>query len=100
MTYRLTPEADADIFEIWCYIASDSIDAANRVEAAIYRSCALLASGPFRGHERKDLTRLPLRFWTVQPYRKYVIVYDPAMKPVQIIRVLHGGRNAARLLLP
>jgi plasmid stabilization system protein ParE len=30
--YALTPFAKADIFDIWSYIASDSEDAADRVE--------------------------------------------------------------------
>jgi plasmid stabilization system protein ParE len=39
--YALTPLAKADIFDIWCYIAGDSEDAADRVEQAIYDACAL-----------------------------------------------------------
>jgi plasmid stabilization system protein ParE len=33
--YALTPLAQADIFEIWSYIADDSEDAANRIEQSI-----------------------------------------------------------------
>jgi plasmid stabilization system protein ParE len=33
--FRLTPEARADLFEIWSYIAAKSEEAADRVEAAI-----------------------------------------------------------------
>lgn len=47
---------------------------------------------------RKDLTALPLRFWTLPRYRNYTIVYDPSSKPLQIIRVLHGARNIAVVL--
>jgi hypothetical protein len=28
--YRFTPEAEEDLFEIWCYIARDTVAAANR----------------------------------------------------------------------
>ena len=31
-------------------------------------------------------------------YPKYVIVYDPADKPLKIIRIFHGARNVARKL--
>jgi len=48
--YALTPLAKADIFEIWSYIATDSEDAADRVEQAIYDACAFLAEGHLRGH--------------------------------------------------
>lgn len=68
-SYQLTPQAVEDLFEIWAYIAGDDIEAANRVEAAIYEACALLADTPLAGRFRKDLTNLPLRFWLVQPIR-------------------------------
>ena len=98
IAYQLTSLAIDDLFEIWSYIARDNPEAANAVEEAIYRACALLAQAPMAGRTRPDLTRLPLRFWFVQPYRNYVIVYDPATKPLQIIRVLHGARNISTLL--
>ena len=72
--YRLTPAAKADLRAIWTYIALDNIEAANRVEGAIYEACSLLARGPQRGHTRKDLTNLPVRFWTLPRYSKYVVI--------------------------
>ena len=35
MLFRFTPEASADLFEIWNYIAADSEESADRVENAI-----------------------------------------------------------------
>ncbi len=32
-SYRLTPAAENDLFEIWTSVAGDNPDAANRVEA-------------------------------------------------------------------
>jgi len=96
--YRLTPKAKADLREIWSYIATDSVEAADRVEAAIYDACVRLAKAPLQGHTRKDLTQLPVRFWTVVRYRRYVIVYDPLGRPLKIIRILHGARDVAREL--
>ena len=127
--YRFTPEAEEDLFEIWLYIAEDSLQSADRVEAAIYDACAFLAKSPFRGHKRRDLTALPLRFWTLPPllrtraqrtrasrpsppsfsfvwcrgarpvrYRNYIIVYDPANRPLEIVRVLNGARNVPAIL--
>ncbi len=98
--FRLTPLAENDLFDIWRYIARDNLRAANQVEDAIYEACVFLAEAPLRGHRRKDLTNLPLRFWTVQPYRNYLIVYDPATSPLQIIRILHGARDIPPALLP
>ena len=55
-----------------------------------------LAKAPLRGHSLKDLTKLPVRFWTVVRYPKYLIVCDPADKPLKVIRVFQGGRNVVR----
>ena len=96
--YRLTSKAKSDLRSIWSRIAADNIEAADRVLEAIYDACAFLAKAPLRGHSRTDLTKLPVRFWTLVPFRKYVIVYSPADKPLKIIRVFHGGRDVAREL--
>jgi plasmid stabilization system protein ParE len=97
-SYQFTPQAVEDLIEIWTYIAADNVDAANRVEAAIYEGCAFLAENPLAGRVRQDLTDLPLRFWLAQPYRNYWIVYDPQKKPLQVIRIVHAARNMPRLL--
>ena len=96
--YSLTPLAKADIFEIWSYIADRSEDAADRVELAIYEACAFVAEAPMRGHSRTDLTALPLRFWTLNRYPNYSIVYRPETTPLEIVAVLHGKRNIRRIL--
>jgi plasmid stabilization system protein ParE len=96
--FRFTPQAESDLFEVWSYVASQNPEAADQVENAIYEACAFLAEGPMRGHMRQDLTMSPLRFWTVQRYPNYIIVYDPATSPLQIIRILHGRRDLKRVL--
>ena len=96
--YQFTPQAVDDLFEIWSYIARDSVEAANRLEAAVYEACAMLAEGPFRGKAREDLTNLPLRFWTVQSFPNYIVVYDPKSDPLRIIRILHGSRDILAIL--
>ncbi len=97
--YELTPEAVSDLFEIWNFINRDNPEAADRVEAAVLRACELLADSPFAGRVRKDLTPLPVRFWVVHPYSKYLIVYDPEKKPLQIVRILHGARDLRSVLM-
>jgi plasmid stabilization system protein ParE len=96
--YALTPLAKADILDIWCYIADDSEDAADRVEQAIYDACALVAQAPMRGHSRPDLTSRSLRFWTLTRYPNYTVVYRPETAPLQVVAVLHGKRNIRRIL--
>jgi plasmid stabilization system protein ParE len=96
--YQFTPQAVDDLFEIWSYIARDSVGAANRVEVAVHNACAFLADGPLRGRTREEITPLPLRFWTVQAFPNYIIVYDPQSDPLQIIRILHGSRDLLAIL--
>jgi antitoxin ParD1/3/4 len=73
-SYQFTPRAVEDLFEIWSYIASDDLDAANRVEEAIHDACATMADTPLAGRVREDLTALPLRFRIVLPHRNYWLV--------------------------
>ena len=44
------------------------------------------------------MTRRALRFWTVSPFKKYVVIYDPDTRPLRILRILHSARNIRVLL--
>jgi toxin ParE1/3/4 len=55
----------------------------------------LLAFCPEAGHVRQDLTPLPIKFW---PAFSYLVVYDPAARPLAIVRVLHGRQDVAAIL--
>ena len=55
----------------------------------------LLAENPMIGHIRQDLAGDDVRFW---PVFKYLIVYHPETKPLQVVRVLHGRRDLKALL--
>jgi plasmid stabilization system protein ParE len=97
-SYQFTPQAVDDLFEIWSYIAGDDLEAAHRVEEAIYAGCGAAADSPLAGSIREDLTALPVRFWLVQPYRNYWIVYEPETKPIQVLRIIHAARSIPNLL--
>ncbi|HTZ95612.1 MAG TPA: type II toxin-antitoxin system RelE/ParE family toxin [Terriglobales bacterium] len=88
--FVLHPGAAQDLNEIWEYIASDSLDAADRVIEEIYQAIQSLAPFPFVGHPRADLTNRPLRFHVV---REYILAYAPEENPIAVIAVLHGRRN-------
>ena len=85
--YVLTPLAKADIFNIWCYIADDNEDAADRVEQAIHNACAFVTEAPMSGHSRPDITTRSLRFWTLTRYPNYAVVYRPETSPLEIVAV-------------
>ena len=85
--YAFTPLAKADLFEIWSYLSMYSENAADSVEQAIYDACDFVAEAPLRGHTRSDLTTRPLRFWTLNRYPNYTIVYRSEMVPLQVVAV-------------
>jgi plasmid stabilization system protein ParE len=84
------PEAEADMNDIWEYIAADNSAAANRVTAEIENALNNLVLFPGRGHRRPDLTSRPLRFIVV---REYLIAYAPDERPLWVVAVIHGRRN-------
>jgi len=90
-----SPEARLDLLEIWEYIAKDNLTAADRVLEEIREAINMLARNPDLGHRRKDLTSKLVRFW---PVYSYLIIYDPATRPLEIVRILSGYRDVAGLL--
>ncbi|MFZ4575557.1 MAG: type II toxin-antitoxin system RelE/ParE family toxin [Phycisphaerales bacterium] len=94
--YVITPAADADLEEIWQYVALNSGEArADFVEDELHAAMQRLAEMPGIGHLRIDLADEALRFFSVQ---RFLIVYRPEFRPVQIIRVLHGARDVQAIL--
>ncbi len=61
----------------------------------IKEAIEFLSRAPGAGHLREDLTDRPIKFW---PVFSYLIIYDPATRPVEILRVVHGNRDIASLL--
>jgi plasmid stabilization system protein ParE len=88
--FVLHPAAYNDLDEIWDYIASDNIDAADRVREELYEAMRSLVSFPHQGHERSDLTARSIRFW---PVRDFLIAYGPEEHPLLVLAVLHGRRS-------
>ena len=91
----LTPKARGDMREIWHFIASDSISAADRVLAKMEVDFQTLADFPGIGHRRNELDA-KYRVWRVY---SYLIVYRPDTNPIQIIRVVSGYRDLTRIKL-
>ncbi len=93
--FYYSPEARDDLLAIWEYIAQDDLDVADWVEQEIQQAVQLLAENPNLGHVRRDLTSKPVRFW---PIYSYLIIYDPATTPLEVVRILSGYRDIATLL--
>ena len=94
-TFRLSAQAGREVEDIWEYIARDDVAAAGRVRIEFHEAFHELAQLPGMGHTRDDLTSQPVRFW---PVRSYLVVYKPDTHPLEIVRVVHGARDLARLL--
>lgn len=88
--FSLTLQAEQDIKDIWLYIASDSVKAAENVIESFEQAFYKLADNPNMGSKREDLTNKPVRFWIVY---NYYIIYDPNTNPLQILRIISSYRN-------
>jgi plasmid stabilization system protein ParE len=93
--FVVSPQALDDLDEMWVFLASDSVEAADRVETAIRGAIRRLAEFPELGHVRYDLTDLPVKFW---PVYSYLIVYNPKSDPLEIVRVLSGALDIPEIL--
>ena len=96
--YSLSEEAKADLHDIKAYLLTEGgARVASYVLREIAKGFSFVAATPGAGHRREDLTSRPLRFWSIF---SYMIIYDPATKPVAIARVLHARRDVSLLLRP
>ena len=93
--YVLGPDAVLDLEDIWDYIATDSIDAADRWIETLFAGFETIAEMPGIGHTRKDLTPFPVLFWTVGAY---LIIYRSTSEPVEIVAVTQGSRDIPSFL--
>ncbi|MCX7045710.1 MAG: type II toxin-antitoxin system RelE/ParE family toxin [Candidatus Sumerlaeota bacterium] len=85
----LTPAAIRDVENIHDYIAADKPQAAIRFIRTLEEKCELLAESPGLGKRRDELAR-GLRSHAVG---NYVIFYRPSKSGIEVIRILHGGRD-------
>jgi toxin ParE1/3/4 len=83
------PLAAADIFEIWDYIADDSLVAADRWVDRLDKQFGLLATQPLMGRARDELAPGVRSL----PFGRYVIFYAPLDDGIDVVRVLHGARD-------
>jgi toxin ParE1/3/4 len=97
MSHRIAPEAEADLDDIWCYIArkSGSLEIADRFAEFLSDRFYLLVNHPYIGRRRDEELRPGLRSF---PVRDYIILYRIEDEDVLILRVLRGSRDIKALL--
>lgn len=92
MSYRVAPQAEDDLDEIWLYIAkeSSSVEVASRFIDSLTQRFLLLAQHPYLGRSRDAELGIGTRTF---PLGHYVILYRVANRNVFILRVVHGKRH-------
>jgi toxin ParE1/3/4 len=93
--YVLAPDVLQDLQDIWDFIGSDNVLAANKLEDESFEAFEMLAKRPRMGHTRSDLTERDVRFW---PVGQYLIVYRSLPNTLQIVAVLHGARDVVEVI--
>ena len=95
MGHSLALEAEADLDDIWLYIATESgsIETADRLVESITRRFFLLAMQPHMGRRRDDDLRPGVRTF---PVGEYAIAYRLDGDDVRILRVLRGAGTSKR----
>ncbi|WP_051949599.1 type II toxin-antitoxin system RelE/ParE family toxin [Methylosinus sp. PW1] len=89
----MTETAEADLAEIWAYIAEDSEEAARRLIDKIMTTLARAQDFPMSGAARDQLARgLRAMF-----QGNYALYYMFTETEVILVRVLHGARDAAAI---
>src|SRR5690349_20411858 len=91
-----SPQAQADIYEIGDYIAADSVQNAVRWLMRLDRFLSRIADTPGIGTAREEFGK-GLRS---VPFGRYVVYFRGVSGRVEIVRVIHGGRDADQVFGP
>ena len=89
----LSELAEADLTDIWVFIANDNAEAANRLLDQLHEKCQFLANSPKAGRRRDELDP-SIRSLAVG---SYVIFYRESANGIEVARVLHGRRDIPSL---
>ena len=87
--YRLSQESRWDLDDIWLYIASDNVTAADGFIDKLIGKFQTLATQPGIGRARDELAESLRSF----PVGNYVIFYRAMQDGIEVVRVLSGFRD-------
>jgi toxin ParE1/3/4 len=94
------PLADEDLDIQFEYLAIEAgLETAQRFLEAVRRTCTVLLENPHMGSPRSfaDQRLRGLRVWPVQGFRRQLVFYIASARGIEVIRLLHGSRDAERL---
>lgn len=89
----LSELAEADLTDIWVFVAQDNAEAADRLLDQLHEKCQFLANSPKVGRQRSELDP-SIRSFAVG---SYVIFYREGDDGIEVARVLHGRRDISSL---
>ena len=102
MPPRITKSVRArrDLLEHFVYIGRDSVAAARRFLQAADKAMASLARMPEMGGrwDARNPALTGLRVWSIRKFENYLIFYRPVPEGIEVLRVLHGGRDIDTIL--
>jgi toxin ParE1/3/4 len=96
MAHRLAPRAEAELDDIWYYLAkeSGSTEIADRVVDSITERFFLLSRYPHIGRPRDEELRPGIRSF---PAGEYIIIYRVEDQDVLILHVIRASRDIEAL---
>ena len=93
MNARLfTLRAQQELEDAAVWINQDNAEAAEALLTAAECAAQLLQANLFLGRSRPELAPEPYRFWPLRGF-PYLLVYDAALNPPMIVRVVHQSRD-------
>ena len=97
MAHRLSTETEAELNDVWYYIASESgsMEIADRFIDSLTDRFYLIAKNPYIGRRRDADLRPGLRSF---PVGEYVILYRIDNEDVLILHLVRGSRDLRALL--
>lgn len=91
---RLTAEAEADLLDIWRYIAeTDAVENADALLDRLEEACVSLAALPDKGHVPKELRRIDVLDFREIHFKPYRIIYESGRSSALIHAILDGRRD-------
>lgn len=89
-TVSISRQAEADLDDIWDYVAQDSVGAADGLLDRILEQARLIATQPRMGRTRFELASEMRSF----PVGEYLLFYRPRERSgIHVVRILHGRRD-------
>ena len=95
--YVLGSDAVLDLEDIWDYIATDSMDAADWWIAKLFDAFETIARNPGIGHKREELTDYEVLFWTVGAY---LIIYRTGPRHPFTVEIVDAMRQVPAPTFP